>query len=211
MKRLLISALLLSTSAFAGIIAQSTFDTDNDGWSVGEFFPAIAGGGTTLATHNAGGFIRTDDSYAWVAFRAPSKFLGNLLIHYGGLLMFSERVLSSDGTAFPAVALTSGSTTIQYWGNPPGTDWTTYTIPLNETGWQFADGTVSNGPPVSSAQFKQVLSNLTALTISAEWRTGEDQTDLDNVTLSSPIPEPSTWIMLVTGVAAVVLRRRIRR
>jgi hypothetical protein len=63
---------------------------------------------------------------------------------------------------------------------------------------------VSNlaGPVATDEQFSQVLSNLGALRIRAEYQTGADTGYLDNVSL---VPEPQSWAMLLCGVGIIVM------
>jgi hypothetical protein len=58
-----------------------------------------------------------------------------------------------------------------------------------------------------------VLSNLSFLHIDADWQTGFDQDDLDNVRFESPaaVPEPATGALMALGLAAAGFRRRRRR
>src|SRR5438552_3647113 len=72
----------------AQVIASSTFDIDDEGWIVGEFY-ALTGSVTPTYVPtggNPGGFIRTTDMLVWSAFHAPAKFLGNMSAAYGGNL-----------------------------------------------------------------------------------------------------------------------------
>jgi hypothetical protein len=62
--------------------------------------------------------------------------------------------------------------------DPTYTKYTTYTVPLKETGWKV--GTLS-GAAATAAQFKQVLGKLTRLRIRGEFNTGADTGHLDNV------------------------------
>jgi hypothetical protein len=54
----------------------------------------------------------------------------------------------------------------------------------------------------SDAQFSQVLSDLTALRIRAEYQTGADTGYLDNVSM---VPEPESWAMLLFGLGIIVM------
>jgi hypothetical protein len=50
------------------------------------------------------------------------------------------------------------------------------------------------------------------LAIEADWRTGADNTGLDNVVLASgetpAVSEPSTWAMMITGLIGMALLSR---
>ena len=204
-------------SAFAGILVQSTFDSDADGWVVGDFFFS---GGTAAPTFvptggNPGGFVRTGDLFGWNAYQAPAKFLGNQSAAYGGNLHLEEQLLTSDGIDYPMVVISDGTTSLQFLTPPPGTSWTSFDIPLlASAGWQVAlDDTGDPGPAATEAQLLAVLSNLSFLHIDADWQTGVDQDDLDNVRFESPapVPEPATGALMAIGLAAAGFRRRRRR
>ena len=206
-------ALLASLVTSSGAAAQSsTFSTNDEGWRVGEFFSVGTSVGVTYVGSggNQGGYITTTDRFGWNAFWAPSMFLGNKSALYGGTLSLDERVLSSDGNSYPMVVISDGSLRLQYVTAPPTTNWNTFLFPLTEAGWQLANGTGNPGPAATQAQFQQVLGNLAWLHIDADWQTGPDQVDLDNVIMTAAVPEPASLALLVPGLLgiAVFVRRR---
>jgi len=195
-------------SARAVTLVESTFDADNEGWVVGDFFSA---GGSTPAPFvavggNPGGFVRTEDLFGWNAYHAPASFLGDKSAAYGGNLHLDQQILGSDGLEYPMVVISDGSLLLQYRTAPPGTTWTSFDISLlASAGWEVADGSGDPGPAATEAQLLAVLSNLAFLHIDADWLTGPDQVDLDNVRLESgtSVPEPGTGALL--GLGAIVL------
>ena len=210
-------------TAAATPIAISTFDTGDEGWTVGHFFstfsepppPTFVGSGG-----NPGGFIRTDDRFDWTSFHAPAEFLGNKLGAYGASLSFDERVASSDLNAvYPMVVIsnTGYALELQFRTSAPASGstgpWTHFLIPLvASAGWEICDagcqaGSGLAGLAATEEQLQAVLSDLLFLHVDADWLTGpNDLTDLDNVIMT---PEPSSWLLLGGGlVLAYRLRRR---
>ncbi|MBA3810245.1 MAG: hypothetical protein H0X27_01100, partial [Caulobacteraceae bacterium] len=139
-----------------------------------------------------GGYISTTDTQNIVAFLAPSQFTGDDSGYYGGSLSFSlQDTVPSDPQNYPAVIIYSGGQAISYSGPPPGTTWTAYSIPLTEAGWTIYPGGEQNGTtPLTKAQFKAILANVTALAIEADWHTGADNTGLDSVSLAGRVKTP---------------------
>jgi len=204
--------------ATAGVIVQSTFDLSDEGWLVGDLFSAS---GAFIPTYlaiggNPGGYISTGDFYDWNAYHAPAAFLGNQSAAYAGTLHLDQRILSSDGVDYPMVMLSDGSLILQFRTTPPGTSWTAYDIPLlASAGWEISDGWSGDpGPAASEAQLQAVLSSLTFLNIEADWQTGFDQVDLDNVRLESAgaeVPEPASLVLFGTGLVGLRAWRKRRQ
>jgi laminin B (domain IV) len=209
---------LLACNAAEITLLESNFDSGIEGWSIGELFTVTHGSAPQYVNTGGvtGGFIQTADLYAFNAFRAPSNWLGDQSSLFGATMRISERVRSSDGLPYPLVVIGSGSTRLQFRAAPPGTDWTTFIVPLRaDAGWELADGSGGPGVSVTDAQLKAALSKVDWLGIDADWHTGADLVGLDNVKVSFPdnitvhTPEPSTVLLVISGLcAAVVLKRR---
>jgi alkaline phosphatase D len=218
--RLVLAAALgmaMSGAIQATVLAESTFDTDDEGWRIGQFFsndgnnaPAyFASGG------NPGGFIRTTDAFLVTAFQAPGSFLGDMSAAYGGTLHVDQRVASHDSLNYPLVLLGDGTLELQFRTTPPaaGTVWTQYDILLlASAGWEVSDGgdNANDKPDATEAQLQQVLGNLTLFNLRGDWHTGSDQTDLDNVRILA-IPEPETYALLLAGLGLLGFAARRRR
>jgi len=167
----------------------STFDTNNEGWTT--FGDATSPTTTwSAAGGNPGGHIRVIDQSTggtW-HFVAPAKFLGNKCDAYGAFLRYDQ--ITNDTTDEdlygnrPDVILFGAGLVLVFENDEnPNLTWTHYDVPLNETaGWRLNSIT---GPTPTQAQFRAVLSNLTALRIRGEYRPLDDEGGLDNVVLES--------------------------
>ncbi len=199
-----LTVLALAPVAFG---AHSTFDVDDEGWTVAG---DAQGGGVTpdysSSGGNPGGHISATDNVAggtWY-FKAPSAFHGNFNSAYGTQLTFDLRQ-SNTSSQFnnSDVILRGGGLELTFdTAYNPGIDWTGYILELTETG-----GWVLNGSPPTQAEFEQVLADVTDLQIRGEYRSGSDTGDLDNVVL---LPEPLSAGVLALGGLAVLRRRRRR-
>ena len=211
------AALIALVGPASAASVSSTFDTDAEGWGVGNIRSNLstAPDPSNPPTYNAtggnpSGYISTTDTEDIVAFLAPGKFLGNDVGFIGGSLSFDlQDTVPSDGVPYPAVVLYSSlGFSISYTASPPGTSWTSYSIPLTASGWTGYPGGEQNGVvPVTDAEFGFVMASIANIAIEADWHTGDDNTGLDNVVLASggtpAIPEPSTWAMMVTGLVGM--------
>lgn len=164
----------------------SEFSVSADGWAiVGDSLGPV----TWQATGGIpGGTIRvTDESVGGVMYwDAPAKFTGNQLAAYGRTLSFSiKHVIGGSSQPFSSEDVILGGvglTLVYDWGaNPPPGVWTTYTIPLTETGWRVGS---LGGPPATTVQMKAVLGSLDSILIRAEFQNGADTDYLDNVVLT---------------------------
>jgi len=187
--------------------AISTFDTDTEGWTAqGDVVGAI----NWLATGgNPGGHVSISDQTAGgvTYFVAPAAFLGDKSSALGSDLRFDlMQVYTGSASQFndPDVILEGGGLTLVYDTpvNPANGTWTSYQVPLVAGDWRLNG---LGGATATPLQLETTLSNLTALRIRAEYRSGADVGHLDNVTL---IPEPSTWAMVLVGLMGVGLAMR---
>jgi hypothetical protein len=218
----------LAAPLCAGILVQSTFDTDRQGFSptygadVGSALVWRSSGG------NPGGYLGANDQPGVGAFTwwylaqsdsPSSSFLGNHANAYGGTLSYDVRLSTLSGSYYQAnsdydVQLISSGTTLTYYGGfHPSTDWSSFSVPLvASAGWQKF---VAFGSYVAAteADLLGVLGNVQQFEIRGNYMTGEDGSGLDNVTLSSAVPEPGTLTLWATGVGSLlfVAWRRRRR
>lgn len=197
----------------ADIIAISNFDDPPagvDGWTV---IGDVASGPTRIAAGgNPGGFLRLVDSVVGdvIYWNAPGKFLGNKSSAYGFNLTFDLRQSSTDSQFDDDdVVLIGGALTLVYDTSPnPATAWTSYLVPLlASAGWKV--GSLS-GAAATEAQMQTVLGGLTAMRIRAEYRSGADTDDIDNIVLNgaTAVPEPSTLFLTSGGLLFIIARHR---
>ena len=114
-------------------LAASTFDTNDDGWTV----TGDAQGGSGIPSYvpsggNPGGYVSaTDDENGdrWY-WQAPAKFLGDISDAYGQALRFDLRqsTLTQQRDAPDVVLKGPGGTFYYNTPNNPGTTWTSYTV-----------------------------------------------------------------------------------
>jgi hypothetical protein len=201
----------------SGAAVLSDFTLGNEGWGAVDGVSAAYGSaGTPFAVvysstgGNPGGNIAaTDPSFDTFAFEAPAKFTGDQSLYYGGFLRFDLKVDLKTAPAWDegveVVLVGAGLTLVRDQGIVPPANWTGFAFGLTETGWHLDS---PGGVAPTSAQFQDVLANLTRLRIIGEYANGVVETSyLDNVAL---VPEPGT-VALATGLglgAFAWLRRR---
>lgn len=159
----------------------SRFDSGPEGWKVS------GGPGSNevdpqwdSANGLPPGSIRTVDVFPNTLFSAPAPFLGNKSDYYRKTLAYDIYIRYTDDVYYPAVVLRGANLTVSY-KLPyllPVNQWTRVVIPLSEAGWRVNH---SEGPLATQQQFVEVISNLQALYILAEWRSGPNDTNIDNV------------------------------
>lgn len=171
---------------------HSEFDVDAEGWlAYGTPFQSghiSVPGAAQAVAHDAvngvpPGSIRVGDVFGDTAAGAPSSFLGNRAVMYGGDLSYKVYVRFSDGLAYPAVYLVGPTMTLYHSGpNPVPNAWTSVQIPLLPSSWRV---NAYNGPVATEGQLLTVLSNLQGLFLRTEWATGPDDTNVDDVRLDA--------------------------
>lgn len=223
-----------ATSASAGVLTQSTFDADVDGWTTfvttGGFpqsnISFSAGGG------NPGGAARHDapSEGAVSFFFAPSKFVTRLHSAVGGSIAWDEATINPGGPFFLSVdvQVAAGTERIRLSLTPPAPAahplYSHYDVDFDvSAGWIFFDGPpcVENcigGTVATQAEIDAVLAGATDLIIRAEFftTTAPDSAFLDNVILRDSdlvaVPVPPALVLVTMGVAVLgVFRRRTDR
>jgi len=194
----LVFVLVQAVPAAAQIV--SNFTANDEGWTV---FDANAGSSSTPVYTSTGGnpggeisFTTSSPSvrFYWVA---PAKFTGNLSRAYNQTLTFDLRQsLAGTDNVEGDVILTSSSGIVlfhQLQTKPATGSWSSYSIPLDTSGWKYGCPTCGAATP---AQMKQTLYGVTKLQIRLKYfsgNTGPYTAQLDNVVLnvSSPGAPPT--------------------
>ncbi|MGH6646759.1 PEP-CTERM sorting domain-containing protein [Aquabacterium sp.] len=198
---------LLSTALMAGAATQAqadlayTFDQDAQGFTVNE--PA------GVLSHQSAGYLRVQDltGDTNVSLLLPGSALtGGWLPYLGGTLSFDARLESAIDAYWPEFGTitlfsTLGSVAVDVAaGDAPGLGWATYSVTLDAASWNTT-------PEILST----VLANLQQVDISLEAGNGPIEIlHIDNVRLSSAVPEPTSWAMTGIGLLALGWARRRR-
>ena len=195
-------ALTVAAVAAQDLSVSSGFTSGNDGWSgidvQGPPYDVVVRGPYALDYQsnggNPGGLVGTSDTAATMfCFSAPSKFRGDKSAYYNGTLhyelRFNNNGLLPAGSIYPDVILIGkGLTLVASAGADPAnqTDtWIPFGITLNEVNWHLND---LNGASPTTNQFRDVLSEVTALYIKGDFFAGIDTAWLDNVVMESLSP-----------------------
>ncbi|MCB9852522.1 MAG: hypothetical protein H6819_05465 [Phycisphaerales bacterium] len=123
---------------------------------------------------------------------APAPFLGDKSVALGGALRFDLRQNSTSSQYNTEDLILSGGGLLLYSDlfSHPGTTWTRFYVALAPGTWRLG---APAGPFASSAEILQVLSNLDAIYIRAEYRSGADTDGLDNVRITEADPCPYSY------------------
>jgi hypothetical protein len=170
-----------ASTAFAGAPAiVSGFDLDDQGWSTDKDardFRWVSSGG------NPGGYVAADDvgTGEYWRFAAPDAYLGDLSAYYGQRLSYDVIQLGPVGgvTNQNDVEIAGPGGTLAYrFGNPPADAWTGFSVRIVAgAGWTVG------GAPATEQQIRDVLAEVTSLSLRGEFRVGADSAGLDNVRL----------------------------
>jgi hypothetical protein len=199
----------------------STFDAGDEGWRIVDLTlpadPVTPPGAPVAPVFQAigghpGGFIEfTDPSDASFYFQAPAAYVGDQSAAYGSSLAY-EQFTTPTTPAWrddPDVILVGAGQALVYQGAAnPGLDWTSFSVPLSETGWHKVN---LAGAEPTATEFQSVLASLTAVRIRGEYVAGVvESTGLDNVQMAA-VPEPPTYALALCVAAACLMRARQMR
>ncbi len=164
--------------------AVSTFDSNRDDWT------KVGNTAQTQPTWSSSGEIYLKDRPGVSTFRfvAPSKFRGDLSGLYGGSFSFRLRNDIPTSTQQDGVRITgSNDVTIVAVMATPTTHYKDYgfTLSADAQTWRILANNAA-GELATEVQIRGVLSNVTTLTILADWGVNDDTTHLDDVYLRGP-------------------------
>lgn len=174
--------------------AQSfTFDSDTAGWSVFNihYLGEPLGNPTPLfaVPHDGGnglppGSARVGDATGETWIGATTAVQGDKSSLYGvASVSYDVYYRFADPVPYAAVALLGGGLTLyQAMPSPPLNQWLHWDFPLVEGEWRV--GSIS-GAAATSEQIVQVLGDFKGLFIHTEWKSGPDDTNVDNVSIGS--------------------------
>jgi hypothetical protein len=171
-------------------LAQSTFDSDADGWTVVDrtinTFQVIDTRPSDFHSTggNPGGFINILDGAGDFYFRAPAKFLGNKSAAYGYTLQFdliSDLAAAPTTLTYSVILIGGGSTNYASLPTIPAANtWTHFSV-LLQAGAPWTNA--ATGLPATAADLTNCLASLQSLDIAGEFATGVDTGGIDNVIL----------------------------
>lgn len=221
----------LVTPAGGAILAESTFDTDTDGWTALAVQAGFVSVPVTFApgAGHPGGALRHDDdapSARSAFFIAPAKFISALHSATGGSIQWDVATLPAlDHTSFSITDIGIGvgfnpAIIARVTPPAPSAAYAEYELSfLVGAGWIFSTGEirVEDGlppPPLATqAQIDAVLAGATLLLIRAEYHesvagtAGPDVVFLDNVrvldAVTTAVSEPVPLLLLGCGLVAI--------
>jgi hypothetical protein len=162
-------------------ITTATFDSSTEGWA--------AVRSTSASRLHPDGYLCADDPF----WKAPLAFTGDVEDAYNSILEFRVKPSHIDDPntdSVDDVILIGAGLQLTYDTEPPTTttDWTNYTVTLNENaGWVLAGTTTEP----TQAQMEQVLAELTDLIIRGDFNVSDEESCLDQVTLQAVTPDRS--------------------
>ncbi len=177
------------------LIGNTSFAGGADGWD--RNYPASELAGATTGNKdsnfrwvgfegNPGGFIRVNNSGGanrdYVV--APERFLGDYRQIPNAQIEFDYYHSSARGATLPVELRLIGANSVFVWtGAVPGSIWTHYAAPLNESYWRRA---------ARAAAFAEALANVRRLEISADQAEGPEWNGIDNfwVLTAATTPAP---------------------
>ncbi|MBS1706309.1 MAG: hypothetical protein JST40_10570 [Armatimonadetes bacterium] len=192
MTKTVFSILALGLAVLSHGEVRSRFDSNGEGWGKIEFTPAgnvfsAPGAVTYIASGgNPGGAIRqTDATGTWMCFDAPSGYFGDLSSAAGGEVGFDVSMTTTLGLNpdLPFSVAITGSAGSIYCLHPVRAfaPWQRVRVKLaGGRDWRWNS---YNGAAATPAQVLSVLSSVNRVAIMADYQSGTDTCQIDNVYL----------------------------
>ncbi|MBX2946312.1 MAG: VCBS repeat-containing protein [Cyclobacteriaceae bacterium] len=210
-KCLTLILLLIFCTSHAQII--SNFTADDEGWAAAHTggttatFEYVSTGGNpggylSASPPTSGGSVNIGMNWYWVA---PAKFLGQFSFSYGQHLKLDlkQSTAGTDNTVSDIILRASGGQSIHLrFPEKPGTEWTSYSIPLDlSADWRSNSAA---GNVAYEHEIRRVLANLSQIQIRCKWiNVAGYSSQLDNVTLEQLELMPAPTVASVTPTAAL--------
>lgn len=212
--RLIFSCIAIGVVGLATAAPISfTFDTDNQGWTRGNFgngFSNITTSSSGAATWGAPGQINGTDHTTY-AYHFSSNLGGNHGDLFGGTISLDFSYTGSSSEDPFIVLMSSNSFIVLEQQLIPGTAVNNYSFQLdNSAGWYFNSSQYYQGGSAvlaTNAEIQSVLNDLQFIGVSTDISGGGDTTRTDNVNLN-PVPEPATMTLAGLGALALLRKRK---
>ena len=169
-------------------VITSTFDNGAEGWTFN--VPGDPSASITWLEEggNPGGHIRFNEPGQGTGdwFDAPDEYLGDKSAYYGGTFNFDLKISGTvSSSSVNHVRFIGGGLTIHATISPnPGTDWQSYSVPIEAGSWRIGTGSTQ----ASAEQIQTVLADLTKVNIWADWIIGSELVYLDNAEMTPGLP-----------------------
>jgi len=173
-------------------LGAGTFDSGNEGWRI--YNVGFSGHQANLMPvadapfdgtfGNPAGSLRVGDVTAETSIGAPDSYLGDNSDLYGQSLSYDGLYRFEDDASYPAAVLVGAQITLYCpHEKPPLNTWQRFDLPLVPGAWRVNGDA---GPLATEDDLRAVLADLRALYIRTEWKTGTDDTSIDNVSFGGP-------------------------
>jgi len=186
----------------ASATAQTyTFNTSTEGWLVFDIFflgnqvPNRLSNGASPALDSSVGLpapsLRVTDLAGATWIGAPASIRGDRSALYGQSISFDIQYRERDEAIYASIGIESLALAIYASEpQPPLNIWLRRDYPLLPGQWRVGN---INGDIATEAQIRSVLSNLYGVYIQTEWKTGPDDTSVDNISIGTITP-PATCL-----------------
>ncbi len=194
----LLPMVILTATLFSNLLKMeaqisSYFNLGDESWTAltEGLLPPPSASWTAINGNPTGCFKATDQAAGTWYYNSPAAFNTDLSYYYGDNLQFDlKQNTSTFQTNEPDVMICKADGSKIVYSTPvnPGTSWTSYTVPLMETGWKY---TTLAGLPVTYTDMMSFLTNVYRIKIRGDYSSITTETDwLDNVVITLPILLP---------------------